>query len=194
MTPMRDATVSGPALRGAHRRAGWYVATEFATDVIGLEEFSIPHVQGHQTPGFRLRDEQQTLIVALLRGGEPMAFGVNDAFPLAMFVHAKKPDDVQPEQLRGKQTVLLVDSVVNSGKSVAEFITRIHEMAGSSIRIVVVAGVTHASSVSRGTSLYHAAEEHGNVTLISLRFSENQFTGKGTTDTGNRLFNTTHIP
>jgi phosphoserine phosphatase len=81
MTPMRDATISDPALREAHRHVGWYLATEFLTQVIGLEEYPIQHVQGHTTTGHQLLHEKQTTIVALMRGGEPMALGVNDAFP-----------------------------------------------------------------------------------------------------------------
>jgi hypothetical protein len=38
MTPMRDAMVARPALREAHRQVGWYLATEFLTEMIGVEE------------------------------------------------------------------------------------------------------------------------------------------------------------
>jgi phosphoserine phosphatase/adenylate kinase len=54
MTPMRDAAVAGPVLREAHRRVGWYLATKFLAKIIGVEEYLIPHVQGHQTSGYRL--------------------------------------------------------------------------------------------------------------------------------------------
>ncbi|KAI3324908.1 uracil phosphoribosyltransferase-domain-containing protein [Xylariaceae sp. AK1471] len=191
MTPTRDASVSGPNLREAHRRIGWFLATEFLTELVGLEEYMIPHVQGHKTSGFRLRDEQHTAIIALMRGGEPMAFGVSDALPEAMFVHAKGPDDVMEHHLDGQYTVILVDSVVNSGKTVVEFVQRIR-MIHSKIRIVVVAGVVQAQSVSEG-SLAHTLAHDGGLSLVALRLSDNKFTGKGTTDTGNRLFNTTCI-
>jgi uracil phosphoribosyltransferase len=93
MTPTRDASVSDPALRDAHFRIGQYLATEFVTKVVGLETYPIPHVQGHTTTGHRLRNEASTIIVALMRGGEPMAFGVSAAFPIASFLHAKNADD-----------------------------------------------------------------------------------------------------
>jgi len=51
--------------------------------------------------GYRLLHEQQTLIVALMRGGEPMALGVNEAFLLAMFVYARCPDDIIPHHMQG---------------------------------------------------------------------------------------------
>ncbi|ERF72193.1 hypothetical protein EPUS_02080 [Endocarpon pusillum Z07020] len=192
MTPMRDATFAGPALREAHRRVGWYLATEFLADVIGLEEYRISHVQGHHTSGNRLFHEQQTSIVALMRGGEAMALGVNDAFPLAMFVHASSPNDIMLHHLQGQLTLLLVDSVVNSGKTVVQFVQHVRNLHAT-IRIVVVTGVAQAQSVFSG-SVAQALARHARVSLVALRISENKFTGRGTTDTGNRLFNTTHLP
>ncbi|PMD56107.1 uncharacterized protein K444DRAFT_632542 [Hyaloscypha bicolor E] len=192
MTPMRDATVAGPVLREAHRRVGWYLATEFLAEMIGVEEYPIPHVQGYQTSGYRLCREKKTSIVALMRGGEAMAFGVNEAFPSAMFVHAKRPEDIEPHHLLQQRTVVLVDSVVNSGKTVVNFVQHIHSLHAT-IHIVVVAGVVQAQSVSEG-SLAQALACHANFSLITLRLSDNKFTGRGTTDTGNRLFNTTHLP
>ncbi|KAI9845179.1 MAG: hypothetical protein M1837_005064 [Sclerophora amabilis] len=192
MAPMRDAAFFGPVLREAHRLVGRYLATEFLADVIGLEEYPIPHVQGHHTSGHRLFHERQTSIVALMRGGESMALGVNDAFPLAMFVHASRPDDVTLHHLQGQHTVVLVDSVVNSGKTVVQFVQHIRNLHAT-VRIVVIAGVVQAQPVSGG-DLARALSCHAKLSLIALRLSDNKFTGRGTTDTGNRLFNTTHLP
>ena len=192
MTPMRDAHLAGPVLREAHRRVGWYLATEFLADVIGIEEYPIAHVQGNPTSGYRLFHEQQISIVALMRGGEPMALGVNDALPLAMFVHASRPEDIMLHHLQGQLTVVLVDSVVNSGKTVVQFVQHVRNLHAT-IRIVVIAGVIQAELVSRGL-LIQALALHDKVDLIALRLSDNKFTGRGNTDTGNRLFNTTHLP
>jgi uracil phosphoribosyltransferase/adenylate kinase/phosphoserine phosphatase len=192
MTPMRDATVAGPALREAHRRVGWYLATEFLTHVIGMEEHPIPHVQGHHISGHRLFHEEQTLIVALMRGGEPMALGVNEAFPLATFVHASCPGDIKDHHLQGQLTIVLVDSVVNSGKTIVQFVQHIRRFHAT-VRIVLVAGVIQAQSVSGG-SLTQALTGYAKLSIVALRLSNNKFTGRGTTDTGNRLFNTVHLP
>jgi uracil phosphoribosyltransferase/phosphoserine phosphatase/adenylate kinase len=192
MTPTRDAQMAGPALREAHRRVGWYLATEFVADLIGLEEYPIPHVQGHRTSGHRLLHEQQTTIVALMRGGEAIALGVNDAFPLAMFVHAGCAEDVQLHHLRGQRTVVLVDSVVNRGDTVVRFVRRVRELCAA-VQIVVVAGVAQARSVEEGGRLAREFGAHPRLALVALRLSDNQFTGSGATDTGNRLFNTTHL-
>ncbi|KAF1809494.1 hypothetical protein P152DRAFT_468344 [Eremomyces bilateralis CBS 781.70] len=173
MTPTRDSKVASPILREAHRR------------------YAIPHVQGHETIGYRLCHEGQTLIVALMRGGEPMAMGVNDAFPLAMFMHASQPSHVTPHHLEGQRTVLLVDSMVNSGKAATGFIQHVHKL-DSTVQIVVVAGVVQVESIRVG-DLAAELDLRRNVSLIVLRLSDNKFTGEGTTDTGNRLFNTTRL-
>ncbi|GAB1313714.1 hypothetical protein MFIFM68171_03924 [Madurella fahalii] len=191
-TATRDANVRGPALREAHRLVGWYLATEFLADAVGVEEYDIPHVQGHVTKGHRVLHEEKTTIVALMRGGEPMAFGVNDALPLAMFVHARQPDDLESHHLQRQRTVVLVDSVVNNGRTVVEFVRRIRTL-NPSICILVLAGVVQGGSISPTGILGRVLEHDRNLTLIALRLSENKFTGRGTTDTGNRLFNTTQL-
>ncbi len=191
-TRMRDAAVAGPDLREVHRRVGWYLANEFVADVIGLEPCPIRHVLGQQTSGFQLYHERQTTVVALMRGGEPMALGVNDAFPLAMFVHASDADDLKLHHLEGQLTVILVDSVVNTGKTVVEFVEHVRKLHAT-IRIVVVAGVVQAQCVSDG-GLRQKLARHAKLHLIALRLSDTKFKGSGTTDTGNRLFNTTHLP
>ncbi|KAK7757012.1 hypothetical protein SLS62_001028 [Diatrype stigma] len=190
-TPMRDATAAGPTLRSAHQSVGWYLATDFLAEVIGLESYPIAHVQGSTTSGYRLCKEAGTLIVALMRGGEAMAFGVNQAFPLARFVHASRPADLAPYHLENMNHVILVDSVVNSGKTVVEFARHVRDLHPT-IRVIAVAGVVQKQSIADG-GLIHEYGEQAEIDLIALRLSENKFTGTGSTDMGNRLFNTTHL-
>jgi len=193
MTPTRDARVAGPALRNAHAAIGRYLATEYLTDIIGLDEISIPHVQGKLAEGHHLRHEKQTMIVALMRGGEPMALGVSDVFPLASFFHAKTSEDIQPKHLKGQQTILLVDSVVNKGDTVHNFVEHIHGI-DDTVRIVVVAGVVQADFIHGAEArLAQIYAVHQNLSVVALRLSENSFKGKGPTDTGHRLFNTTFL-
>ena len=108
--------------------------------MVGLEQCPIRHVLGHQTKGYQLFHEQQTTIVALIRGGEPIASGVNDVFPLAMFVHARDTDNIKLHYLQGQLIVILVDSVVNTGKTIIEFVQHVRKLHAT-IYIVVVAGV-----------------------------------------------------
>lgn len=191
MTPMRDASISGPELREAHRRVGWYLAIHCCTEIMGVEPFTIRHVQGYPTDGHRIFREKDTLIAALMRGGEPMALGVNDAFPSAKFLHVKNPGDISPKHLSSIKTVILVDSVINSGKSILKILQHIR-MLDSTVRIVAIAGVIQSQTLSKGTIAQELSRLR-NISFISLRQSENQFVGKGGTDTGNRLFNTTSL-
>lgn len=193
MTPTRDANNSGPNLRKAHEDIGRYLATTILSDKLGLDEYPIKHVQGTRTLGYRIHAEARTTIIALMRGGEPMALGVASMLKNAMFVHAKEPEDVEAHHLHGQATVILVDSVVNSGSSMVQFIRRVRLMHAR-IRIVVVAGVVQRQSILPGLGRLHAlAEELGGYMLATLRLSDNRFSGSGVTDTGNRLFNTTHM-
>ncbi|KAK1995252.1 uracil phosphoribosyltransferase [Colletotrichum falcatum] len=189
MTPTRDAAVAGPSLRAAHHQVGRYLATEFLTSVLGVEEYAIAHVQGRTTDGYRLVDENRTAVVALMRGGEPMALGVSEAFPRAMFLHAGGPGDLTPENTAGMKTVVLVDSVINSGKTIVEFVRRIREL-DTVERIVVVAGVVQDRAVS---DVLEPLASAADLSVVALRLSEKKFTGRGGTDTGNRLFNTTQL-
>lgn len=47
ISPMCDATVFDPMLRQAHANVGRYLATEYVSELIGLENYALPHVQGH---------------------------------------------------------------------------------------------------------------------------------------------------
>lgn len=110
-----------------------------------------------------------------------MALGVNKAFPLAMFVHASHPDNIKRHHLQGQLTVVLVDSVVNSGKTVVEFVQAIRNIHAS-IRIVVVASVVQAEYVSPNSLIIQELADHETLSLVVLRLSATKFTCSGTTD------------
>ncbi|KAE8360580.1 hypothetical protein BDV27DRAFT_167735 [Aspergillus caelatus] len=159
MTPMRDMSVQGPRLSKAHRDVGWYLAATFLPELIGVEDIAIPHVQGHMATGHQLWGEDKILIVALMR---------------ALFVHASQPTDPQHDPLNDRFATILVDSVVNSGRTILDFDMQ-------------------AECVSGGI-LTATLAEYTNLQFITLRISENKYKGTGATDTGNRLFNTLHLP
>ncbi|RKL33962.1 hypothetical protein BFJ72_g9744 [Fusarium proliferatum] len=108
-----------------------------------------------------------------------------------MFIHASSVGDVKMHHVQGQSNVILVDSVANSGKSVIEFIKRVVRLEPN-IHITVVAGVVQAEAIAEDHLFAKVMRRHG-AGLVALRVSENKFTGTKTTDTGNRLFNTTHL-
>ena len=190
--PMRDASISGPALREAQRRLGCFLATELLSRVIGLEEYPIQHVQGHTTRGHRIRDEAKTCIVAIMRGGQPIAESVADALPRAMLLHANESEDVTPQYLEGLSAVVLVDAVINTGKSMVEFVHHIKHLCPK-LRIAIVAGTVQQKAIGDHGTLTKPLSGYTGLSLAALRVSENSFAGTRGTDTGNRLFNTTHL-
>jgi uracil phosphoribosyltransferase len=192
-TPMRDASNSGPKLREAHKQAGRYLVYERLAPIIGLEPEPISHVLGYPAAGSKLFNEDATTIVALMRGGDPMASGVSEALPQAMYVHAKDPGDLKLHHLRDQSQVILVDSVVNTGKSIIEFVRSIRQIHPT-IRIFIVVGVIQAQCLCKTSRMYKLLSGYEHVSIVTLRVSDTKFAGSGTTDTGNRLFNTTHLP
>jgi uracil phosphoribosyltransferase/phosphoserine phosphatase len=190
MIPTRNAAMAGPALRENHRHVGWYLGTKYLADLLRIEEYQVQHVQGNFTSGHWLVHEQQTKIVALMRGEEPMALGLNNAFPLAMFVHTPCPEDVKPNYIQAQNAIVLVDSMVNNDKTVVEFVRHVRHLHPT-IHIVVVAGVVQARSIDGGS--LQTLGRCGNLGLITFHRSDNKFTGTGTTDTGDRLYNTQHL-
>ena len=192
-TDSRNVDIHGLNLQRVHRRIGWYLATQYMSEEIGVETYEIISVQDLITEGHRLLDESKTCIVPLMRGGEPMARGVWEAFPSAMFLHAKEATDMQAKHLEGKWTVILVDGVINTGESIVKFVRHIREKLSRQIRIVIVAGVVQKGAVGKSGMLQTGLAGMGDVSLVALRTSGNAWKGTGGTDTGNRLFNSTHL-
>lgn len=186
-TPMRNAQISGPSLRKHHQNAGYYLTIRHLSALLGTEDTEIDHVTGYKTTGYRFKNEKYTIIVAMMRGGEPMALGVSEAMPQAMFFHAKNPTDLKSKHIEGLKQIILVDSVINTGESIRDLITYIRKDLDSQIPIIVVAGVVQADFAKQ--ELDFAKD----VTFVALRFSDTKFKGKGGTDTGHRLFNSTHL-
>ncbi len=121
-----------------------------------------------------------------------MALGINEMFPRAMFPHAFGPENIKNHHLDNQKNLILVDSVVNSGKSIMDFLHHVTRLKQDLTNIVVVVGVVQMEAVADGHALRMIMEQH-RVKMVTRRVSSNKFTGTKTTDTGNRLFNTTHL-
>lgn len=191
ITLMRNAAVKGPSLRLAHYRVGQFLAYEVLAATIGLEEITIKHVQGGDATGYRLRKEDSTVVIALMRGGEPVALSISEVFGSSSFLHARDPSDITSAHLSDVSTVILVDSVINNGTTMLRFVKHVREM-NAQILIIAVAAVVQKSAMEPHGTLRRAGIGYG-LTVVALRVSENKYTGYGVTDTGNRLFNTTNL-
>lgn len=205
----RQADLSGPPLQEIHRKIGRCLALtlldEYGTFMDLVESTAFPHVQGSMYEAF-IPASRNVAIVPLMRGGEPMSRGVFEMFPGATLIHhSSEKDDACMDNLcrflrmnthdegpNGDRVpvknVILVDSVINRGNSIRhvlrEMDNRKKTLTIRSCQVFVLSGVTQLQAAK------DLPREFPRVRFLTLRISRNQFTGKGGTDTGNRLFGT----
>jgi hypothetical protein len=137
-------------------------------DIIGTQECPFRQVQKEKklTDGYRFKNEENISIVALMRGGEPMA--------LAMFVHDHRTSVLTEKHLEGRHAAVLVVGH-NNGNAVVDFVKKVRALKPD-ISIVVIAGVVQAKSIS----FLELGMGSGNqLTVVPLRISDNKFEGKG---------------
>jgi len=153
-----------------------------------LEEYQIQHCEGPR-PGVRIRDEERIGILCLMRAGLYLAHGCRAVLrrsPLHLFSpeRDKGLGSKELEELAGSrlETLLIVDSVVNTGKTIRPIFSQAKAIGIK--KVIVMAGV---SPVALGTSI---ADDYPDVFFYFARLSHNSYVGKGSTDTGNRLFGT----
>jgi uracil phosphoribosyltransferase len=155
-----------------------------------VQEMDFPHVQGKTFCGLATATSGSTsskssiLILPLMRGGEPMSRGVHQRFPSAQLVHWYDNGNPPPMSLEKTTDVLIVDSVVNQGRSVRSVLQYLFRQVNKSFRVYVLTGV-----MQKDASLTLPLD-YPRVRFLALRVSENSYTGQGGTDTGNRLFMT----
>lgn len=169
---------------------------EYASRILDLESYEMKSVEDKPIQGHRVLNEQKNCIVPFMRGGDPIARGIHKAFPTAIYQHAKEPKDLEPRHVAGMTTLILADWVINTGDSVVRFVRHIRTKLKSQIPILMIAGVVQEEAVGEGGVgglLEKELAGMGEVTLIALRISKNKYKGVGGTDTGHRLFNTTHL-
>lgn len=186
ISPTLDVQSSGPPLRRAYSNIGWYLAVQHLPTLTGVKQFPIPHNQGYQADGYQLGGERNTLIIALMCRGEAMALGVSEAIPDARFLHAFCPEDISNFHLAGIGQTVLVDSEINSGKTIFEFIQHVRMMNGT-VPITVIAGIVQLGAITEGEYAARLAK-YDHMSLVALRISDRQHMGNSATRTGNRLY------
>ena len=190
-TQTRRSDLIGPSLQDIHRRVGRFLAYKLLDEVPGaqlVQDETFAHVQGTTFSGTTTTDK--LLILPLMRGGEPMSRGVHECFPLAKMVHfwdnepPEKRREVLSRALLKLSDVIIVDSVINEGNSVRRVLGELHDLGNDSLRVYVLTGVIQKEASMRLPS------DFPRVRFLTLRVSDNKYTGRGGTDTGNRLFGT----
>ena len=205
-TGMRDSKLQGPSLQLEHEECGKLLANLLIDRfgmLIGLvDKVEFSHVQGGASTGLGINSKSKVLILPLMRGGEPMARGVYSRFPNSSFIHFYDEEDnidrrnnllaktFEQLDLVTPVKIILVDSVINTGSSIKRAIAFIHRLANGfnvPIQLIIMSGVIQKEAASLLPCQYPRAR------FITLRVSKNKYTGRGSSDTGNRLFTTTEV-
>ena len=153
-----------------------------------LEEYQIQHCEGPRQ-GIRIREEERIGIACLMRAGLYLAQGCRAVLrrsPLHLFSPERNkglcPKELEELADSRLDTLLIVDSVVNTGKTIRPIFTQAKALGIR--RVIVLAGV---SPFEQANSI---ATDYPDVMFYFARLSHNSYVGKGGTDTGNRLFGT----
>lgn len=183
-TQSRRADLSPVQLKEIHRTLGQLLSYEYVNK-LDLEKVEINHVQGVKN-GLDISSSEFTLVLVMMRSGLYVADGFREilgSHSRLEFVYDKNELlSILSQYSLKTMNVVIIDSVINTGKSVKGIIDIFPDCKS----LTVACQVMH-SDFAR--SLY---AKDANVHFMTCRISENFYVGKGKTDTGDRLFG--HIP
>ena len=177
----RQADLMGPGLAEAHRNVGRQLAGAVAQKLI-IEDVTINHVAGSSI-GVQLKPGSEPIIVAVMRAGLFVAEGLWSSLPGSSLVLYSPGASLDSMPIRGR-SVIIVDSVINTGRSIREALDAVMPLQPGSI---VVAAV-----VAYRANLEVMVNEFPGVDFHVARISDRSYVGRGSTDTGARLFGTTN--
>lgn len=177
----RQAQLKGPALAEAHRDVGRQLARSVARHLV-LEDFEIQHVTGRST-GVRLKAGAEPVILAVMRAGLFLAEGVWCSLPESSLLLHNDGTDLQGASMHGRP-LIIVDSVINTGRSIRDVLSAVSVLQPASIAVVAL--------VAYRANLQVLVDDFPDVFFHVARLSDHSYVGRGTTDTGARLFGTTN--
>ena len=187
-TDTRRTDTTPHDLARSHVALGRFLAGELV-EHLDLEPCEIQHPQGLRH-GFRVARERATAMIVLMRAGLYVAEGAREVLRAAPILHVSprrgeglSPADLAELDALRTTTSVRLDSVVNTGASIEPVLA---QLAGRGQRTFVLSLVSPVSTAQR------LALAWPDVHFLFARTSENQYVGKGSTDTGNRLFGTIH--
>ncbi len=186
-TQSRRTDLSPVQLARSHVEPGRILVYELV-ELLPLEPCEIQHPQGVRT-GARLAGESDVVILSFLRAGLYVTEGVRELLQLAAVCHVSPTRqngldeaDISSLPLLAGRVVVIVDSVINTGATLLPVLEQVR--AQMPAMIVVLSLVTPVETAKR------LEQSCPDVHFLLARVSTNQYTGRGATDTGNRLFGT----
>lgn len=185
-TETRRADLSPYALSRTHVALGRFLAGELA-ERLDLDPCEIQHPQGARQ-GWRIAQEERIALLCFLRAGLYVTEGVREVLTQAPLLHVSPRRGVGLSDAElagldetGATTAVLIDSVVNTGASLEPVMEQLSQRG---LRIFVLSLVSPTPTAARLEQAWPGVE------LLFARVSDNQYVGRGATDTGNRLFGT----
>ncbi|KAK8029920.1 hypothetical protein PG993_011211 [Apiospora rasikravindrae] len=145
--------------------ADWHLALEHLSDLLGVEQYSIPAANPlvPRTHGLRIQGQICTTIIARAAPGDPLAQGIASFLDKAMFMHAAEPGHITAGHLSGQGTVILVYSLQDTAAVIARFVRHIRHLHAR-IRIVVIGPTLLGGFMD----LIHAVADEIGFSLIAL--------------------------
>lgn len=185
-TESRRTDTTPHALTRSHVALGRFLAGELV-EHLELEPCEIHHPQGLRQ-GWRVAGEAKITLLVFMRAGLYVAEGVREILHSASVLHVAPQrgnglgevdlaelDELSPE------TCIVIDSVVNTGASLEPVLGQLEARKLPTYVLSLVSPIPTAKRL---------AVTWPGIHFIFARISENQYRGKGRTDTGNRLFGT----
>jgi len=179
-TESRRANLTPSSLAKVHCKLGELLSYKFLEE-FHLEHVEIQHVQGVRK-GLGFPKNEKILILVLMRGGLYVAEGFKEIFDgnyTIEFLNESNLDLILKRYNLKKYRIIIIDSVINTGKSILNILNKIEIKKN----IYIISLVMQRGSVD----IFNKME---NINCYVARISDNFYIGKGHTDTGNRLFGT----
>lgn len=182
-TQSRRADIAATELCHIHYEMGKFLSYQIL-DEFDMIEIDIQHVQGIKK-GVELANKNEVVIITLMRAGLYAAEGVRSVFKDSVFIlENSNIADICSKHDFNNKIIIIVDAVINTGKSILKVIQNLEK--SNYKKIIVVTLIMQAEALK-------FADNYPNISFYALRISENKYKGVGSTDTGNRLFNTITI-
>lgn len=186
-TRSRRADLNPWELSQTHIALGRFLSAELV-DRLPLEPCEIAHPQGARS-GWRLASDGEIVLLCLMRAGLYVTEGVREVLPSSPVFHVAPRREVGLSEAElaslpapSGRTFVIIDAVVNTGASVEPILRQLQSRGAKTIAVL--------SLVSPVPTAERLGASYPDVYFLFARVSDNQYVGRGATDTGNRLMGT----
>lgn len=177
----RIKNISPIKLSKIHHELGKFLGME----ILGLQPTKTKQemLSTDKTEQIEYYDDNNFVIIAILRAGLFMAEGVREVFHNANFILSeslKYLGDMQKyNDILNNKNIILVDSVINHGETIKGYLNYLENKAN---KIYIATNVIYRPTIEKFAKF--------DVDIFTIRISNNTYKGRAGSDTGNRLFNT----